>query len=344
MKPSTNHPEDDTPRSERRRSLLAGAGGLLAGALPALAPLRALAQAQAPAWPQRPIKLVVPQGPGGGVDIVARLLAPPLGQALGQTVVVENKPGASTNIGAENVVRAAPDGYTVLFGINQTATMNPHIYPNLAFDPLTDLVPVTQTSTVAYVLCVNNELPVRTLDELVAYARQNPGKLSYGTYGAGSAHHLLTEMLSGAAGIQMTQVPYKQPPLTDMMAGRIQVLVDVSAVILPYLRAGSVRPLAYTDARRHPELPDTPTLSETYPELVMVGWHGAWMPKGTPAPIVDRLNAELRQVVQLPEVRQRFAELSIQPTGTSAADFQAIIARDYQRWGAVIRERNIRFE
>lgn len=327
------------PTSRRRRALVAG---LAAGALPALAPLAAVAQGAA--WPQRPIKLIVPQGPGGGVDIVARMLAPLLGEALGQPIVVDNKPGASTNIGAELVTRAAPDGYTVLFGINQTATMNPHIYPKLSFNALTDLVPVTQTSTVAYVLTVNNDLPMKTLAELVDYAKKNPGKLSYGSYGAGSAHHLLTEMLSGAAGIQMTQVPYKQPPVTDLISGNIQVLVDVSAVMLPYVKAGSVRGLAYTDAQRHPAFPDLPTLSETYPQLVMVGWHGVWVPKGTPQANVDRLNSEFRRIVQLPEIRRKLADFSVQATGTSAAEFRDIIARDHQRWGAVIRERNIRID
>ncbi|WP_077002722.1 tripartite tricarboxylate transporter substrate binding protein [Variovorax sp. KK3] len=323
----------------RRRTLIAG---LAAAALPAMAP--AIALAQGTAWPQRPIKLIVPQGPGGGVDIVARMLAPLLGEALGQPIVVDNKPGASTNIGAEFVARAAPDGYTVLFGINQTATMNPHIYPKLGFNALTDLVPVTQTSTVAYVLTVNNDLPVKTLAELVDYARKNPGKLSYGSYGAGSAHHLLTEMLSGTAGIQMTQVPYKQPPVTDLISGNIQVLVDVSAVMLPYVKAGSVRGLAYTDAQRHPAFPELPTLSETYPQLVMVGWHGVWVPKGTPQPIVDRLNSEFRRIVQLPEIRKKLADFSVQSTGTSVSEFRDIIARDHQRWGAVIRERNIRID
>lgn len=323
----------------QRRELIAG---VLYGSLAAAAPLRS--QAMEGAWPQRPIKLIIPQGPGGGVDIVGRILGPFLSNALGQPIVVENKAGASANIGAEYVVRSVPDGYTVLFGINQIATMNPHIYPKLSFNPLTDLVPVTQTSTVAYVLTVNNELPIKSLSELVAFAKQNPGKLSYGSYGAGSAHHLLTEMLSGAAGIQMAHIPYKQSPVSDLMAGNIQVLIDASAVLLPYINAGSVRALAYTGAKRHPAFPNLPTLAETYPGFEMVGWHAVWVPKGTPQTIVDRLNAEFRGVVQMPEIRKRLAELSVDSTGTSAEAFKEIINRDYKRWGAVIRDRNIKFD
>jgi tripartite-type tricarboxylate transporter receptor subunit TctC len=323
----------------RRRLLV---GGLATSALAASSPLAAFASDDG--WPNRPVKLIIPQGAGGGVDIVARLLSPYLSEALGQPVVVENRPGAAANIGTEFVTRAAPDGYTLLFGFNQIVTMNPHIYTRLSFNAAKDLVPITQTSTVGYMLAVNNDLPVRTVAELVAYAKKNPSALAYGTYGPGSAGHLMTEMLSQVAGIEMTHVPYKQPPVPDLIANNIQVLIDVSAVLMPFVNSATVRGLAYTGPTRYPAFPTVPTLSETYPGLDMVGWHAAWAPKNTPRPIIDRVGAELRKIVRMPEIRKKLADNTVEATGTTGEELQAIIDKEYQRWGAVIRDKNIRLD
>ncbi|MDO9405080.1 MAG: tripartite tricarboxylate transporter substrate binding protein [Polaromonas sp.] len=316
----------------------------IAGTLGSLAALHGNVHAQGEAWPSRPIRLVVPQGAGGGVDIIARVIAPELSASLKQAVIVDNRPGASANIGGEFVARAAADGYTVLFGINQIVTFNPHIFPKMAYDPMADLVPVTQTSVAGYILTVNNDLPVKTLAEFVAYAKKNPGKLSYGSWGPGSAHHLGTELLSQAAGLDMVHIPYKQSPVTDLIAGNIQVLIEVTAAIRPFVNAGSVRPLAYTGPTRHPAWPNLPTLAETYPGIELTGWHGVWLPRGASPALIERFNTEFVRIVKTPQVQKQIADLTFVATGTTPADFQAIITRENKRWGEVIRSRNIRVE
>ncbi len=328
----------DTAGFPRRRSILTGAlGGLCAlhgGA----------AFAQAGGWPSRPIRMIVPQGPGGGIDILARIVGPELSTVFGQPVVVENKAGASANIGADYVARSAPDGYNVLYGINQIVAFNPHIYPKMTYNPLTDLVPVTQTSTVGFILMVANESPVKSVQELVAHAKKSPGKLTYGSWGAGSAHHLGMELFSQMAGVNIVHVPYKQAPITDLMGGSIDVLLEVTAPMRPFISEGKVRALAYTGATRHPEWPNLPTVAETLPGYELISWHGVWLPRGASQQLVDRYNTEFVRIVKKPEIQKKMIDLTFAPTGTSAAEFQQIVLRDNKRWGEVIRERNIKME
>ncbi|MES2185867.1 MAG: tripartite tricarboxylate transporter substrate binding protein [Pseudomonadota bacterium] len=332
-----NHLHASTAARPSRRSLLAQAvGGLCA--------MQGLAHAQPADWPSKPIRMVIPQAPGGGIDILGRIVGPLLSDVFRQPVVVENRPGASANIGADNIAHSPPDGYSVLYGINQITSFNPHIYPKLSYDPLNDLVPVTQTSTVGFILVVKNELPVKSVKELVDYAKKNPGKLSYGSWGAGSAHHLGMELFCSKAGVNIVHVPYKQTPVTDVMGGILDVLLEVTPSIRSFVTEGKVRALAYTGATRHPDFPDLPTVAETLPEYELISWHGVWLPKGASQQLVERYNTEFLRIVKRPEIQKKMLELTFTPTGTSAAEFKRIVLRDNQRWGQVIRERNIRMD
>ncbi len=321
-----------------RRSILAQAAGGLA-ALHGMG-----AQAQPADWPSKPIRMVIPQAPGGGIDILGRLIGPVLADSLRQPVVVENRPGASANIGADNIAHSPADGYSILYGINQIVAFNPHIYPKLTYDPLKDLLPVTQTSTVGFVLTVKNELPVKSVPELIAYAKQNPGKLSFGSWGAGSAHHLGMELFCAKAGVNMVHVPYKQTPVTDVMGGLLDVLLEVTPSIRPFVAENKVRALAYTGSARLPELPNLPTVAETLPGYELISWHGVWLPKGASQTLVDRFNTEFVRIVKSPEIQKKMLELNFTPTATSAADFQKIILADNRKWGEVIRERHIQVD
>jgi tripartite-type tricarboxylate transporter receptor subunit TctC len=299
-----------------------------------------LSHAQA-AWPTRPVRMVIPQGPGGGIDILGRLVAPHLAAVFKQPVVVENRPGASANIGAAEVAHSAPDGYTILYGINQIVSFNPHIYSKLTYNPMTDLVPVTQTSTVGFILVVNKDLPIKSVKDLIEHAKKKPGALNYGSWGAGSAHHIGMELLCSRADVKMVHVPYKQAPVSDLMGGSLDMQLEVPPTIRPFIEDGRVRALAYTGLTRHPEFPNLPTIAETLPGYELVSWHGVWLPKGASQQLVDRFNTEYVRIVKLPEIQKRMKELAFTPTGTSAAEFQQIILRDNKKWGQVIRERNI---
>lgn len=325
---------------DRRKVLVRAVGGLCG--LQGIG--MSLSNAQPANWPSRPIRMVIPQGPGGGIDILGRLVSPRLSEAFKQPVVVENRPGASANIGAADVANAMPDGYSILYGINQIVSFNPHIYSKLSYNPMTDLVPVTQTSTVGFILVVNNSLPVKSVKELVDYAKKNPGKLNYGSWGNGSAHHIGMELFCGTAGVKITHIPYKTAPVSDLIGGSLDMQLEVPPSIRSFIAEGRVRALAYTGTSRHPDYPDLPTLAETLPGYELISWHGVWLPKGTSQQLVERYNTEFVRIVNTPEIRKRMAELSFTPTGTTAAEFQSIILRDNKKWGQIIRERDIKME
>lgn len=325
-------------------ALLAGRRRFLwfAAACATMLPVQAYSQGLS-AWPSRTVKIVIPQGSGGGIDTLARLLVNDLAAALKQPVIVENKPGASGAIGEEFVAHAPPDGYTLLLAANQMVTVAPQLTLHPGFDALADLVPVTQTSKSAgYMLAVTNNLPVRTLAGLVDYAKKNPGKLSFGSYGVGSAHHMSAELLMYRAGIQMVHVPYKQSPSIDLIAGHIQVLFDSQSSLKEFVRAGKVRSLAVTAPVRSPSFPDLPTLAESYPGMEIVAWHGVWATKGTPAPVIERLNRELVRIVNTPEMRKHIADITFESTGTSAQEMEEIILREYKVWAKVIKDTGIK--
>lgn len=330
----------------RKAAAAAWSGALLAMSMALVGNHGAAAAQDAAAdWPSQPIRLIVPQGTGGGVDSVARVLAQELALELKQPVVVENRPGASGNIGAEHVARAKPDGYTWLMGINSQFTTIPHLFPAAGFDAARDLTPVAQTTVGGgYILAVTNSLPVHTVAELVEYAKRNPDKLSFGSYGIGSAHHLGAELLMHRAGIKMTHVPYKKSPSVDLIAGHIQVLFDSQASMKALLENQSVRPIAVTASKRVPSMPELPTLSESYPDMDIVGWHGVWVPSATPKGIIERLNAAIVAVLQRPEVRKRMADLTYQTTGTTPEQADAMVRKESAAWKALIDDVGIKIQ
>jgi tripartite-type tricarboxylate transporter receptor subunit TctC len=302
--------------------------------------------AAAQAWPAKPIRVIVNFPPGGAADHIARVVAPPLGEALGQPVVVENRPGANGNIGCEAVARSAPDGYTLLMSAGSPLTNNPHLYTKLPFDPVKDLEPVAAAARISVFLVVRMGLPVRSMDELLAYARANPGKLNYGSPGSGSSPHVATEMLKRATGIDIVHVPYKGggPALADLLAGQLDLWFD-PGVGLPQVKAGKLRLLAVGSPKRSPFFPDTPTVAEAgVPGFDADTWFGFYVPTGVPADIVSRLNREINRVLQTPAAKDRIATIGAEAVALSPAEFAALLRADRERFGVVIREAGIKID
>lgn len=306
----------------------------------ALAPL---AQAQAD-WPTRPVRVVVPFPAGGTTDIVGREISERLAKAFGQPFIVDNKAGASGNIGVENVVRSAPDGYTLVVGAPQTLTINPQLFKNLPFDPQRDLAPIAVIASVPNVLLVTNSLPVKTPQELIAYARANPGKLNYGSSSIGGTPHLSAELFKSMTGTQIVHVPYKgsSPALQDLMGGQIEMMFDNLPAGLPLIRAGKVRALAVTTTARTPAAPDLPTLNESgVPGFDSQGWFALLAPAGTPPAILERINREVNTILATPEFRERLERVGAVPVGGTIADFRNRLRDESERWGKVIKFANI---
>ena len=313
---------------------------LIAACLLAAAP-----QAFAQAWPDKPIRLIVNFGTGGAPDMVARLYAPRLSEALGQPVVVENRAGAGGNIGVEAVARSAADGYTLLSSASSSFVIGPHIYTKLAFDPVKDIVPVAAAALTPMYLVVRPGLPAATVAELVAHARANPGKLNYGSAGAGTLPHAAAEMLLRTAGIRATHVPYKGSgaALAALLGDQVDFVFD-PGVAIPQVKAGKVRLLAVGSAARSPGFQDTPTLREAGADMTAVSVVGLFAPAGTPAEIVARLNRELARIMQAPESRAALSAMAAEGITASPQEFAAQLARDRERFGVIVREANIRAE
>jgi tripartite-type tricarboxylate transporter receptor subunit TctC len=319
----------------RRRSLLLAASGL------GLVVTRA-AGAQA-AFPARPIRLVVPFPAGGTTDILGRIVAEPLGQRLGQPVVVDNRPGAGGGIGADLVAKADPDGHTLLMTTIGTAAINYGLYRNLPYGP-DDLAAVTNVADVPNVIIASAQLQANTLEEVAALAKRSRGGLTIASSGNGTSLHLTGALLGEAAGIDLIHVPFRgsAPMLTDVIAGRVDLAVDNLPSSLAHIREGRLKALAVTTERRSSALPDVPTTREAgFPQVDAVAWFGIQAPARTPAPILERLATEIRTVVHHPAVRERIAELGGEPVGNTPAEFQAYIRREIARWGEVIRRNNV---
>jgi tripartite-type tricarboxylate transporter receptor subunit TctC len=306
----------------------------------------AAAAAHAQQWPSKAIRVVVNFPPGGAADQIARGVAPPLGEALGQPVVVENRPGANGNIGAEAVAKSAPDGYTLLMSSGGAFSVNPHLYTRLPFDPLKDLVPVAAAARILVFLVVKPDLPVKSVEEFVALARANPGRLSYGSPGSGSSPHIAGEMFKRAAKVDVVHVPYKgaAPALTDLLGGQLDFMFD-PGIGLGHVRAGKLRLLAVGSPKRSPLFPDAPTVAEAG----MAGfdadsWFGFYAPAGVPADILGRLNRELNRALQTPPVRDRILAIGGEPVAMSAAEFAEVQRKDRERFGVVVREAGIRLD
>jgi len=318
---------------------------LLAAALP-------LAMAMGPAaaqqdYPNKPIRLIVPFTPGGVTDTGARVVADKLGARLGQSVVVDNRPGASGNIGTQMVATAAPDGYTLLLGFDGTLVINPHVYAKVPFDTLKDFVPVSKIGDAVLIIVVHPSVPAKTLSELVAYSKTNPGGVSYGSAGTGSTPHLAGELLKARTGANFVHVPYKGggQSMTDLVGGSLPMLYTAVAGAYPFVQKGQIRPIAVSSAQRLASLPEVPTVAESgVPGFESSSWIGILAPAKTPQPIVDRLQRELHAVVQSPEVRERLASLGISALGNTPAEFGQQIRADLAKYDQIVKAAKVRVD
>ena len=318
-----------------RRSALA--------ALVATAGLLPMTQAQAQAYPTKPVKVIVSFPPGGVADALARMVAAPLQDALGQPVVVENRAGSGGNIGADAVVKSPNDGYTLLMSSGGTVSVNPHIYPKMPFDPNKDIVPVASVARVAVFLVARNNLAVADAKEFISYLKANPGKLSYGSPGNGSSPHLAGEMFKSMSGTFAVHVPYRgaAPALNDLLAGQIDYAFD-PGIALTHVRANRLKLLAVGSPKRSPMFPDTPTVEEAgLKGFDADSYFGFYAPAGTPAAVITRLNTEINKILNTPATRERIAGLGGEAVPMSPQQFAAKAADDSKRFGTLIRERKI---
>lgn len=317
---------------------------LITGALAALA-WPGLATAQATAGGGRSIRILVPFTPGGTTDILARVLGPKLSAALGQNVIVENRPGAGGSIGATEAARAAPDGLTLLMGHIGTLGVNPSMYPKLGYDPVKSFAPVAWVAQVPNVLVVPASSPARTFREFLDLARARPGRLTYSSGGNGSAAHITFESLKLRTRVFMLHIPYRgtAPSVSDLIAGQVDATFTGAPAVLPHVRSGRLRALAVSSAARIPTLPDVPTVAESgYPGFEADQWYGIVAPAGTPAALIARLNAEVNKALALPEVAQQLATEGAVPMATTPQAFGELIAREIPRWAEVVRAGNVR--
>jgi tripartite-type tricarboxylate transporter receptor subunit TctC len=295
-------------------------------------------------YPTKTIRLIVPYPAGGATDFFARLVFPKMGEALGQPIVVENRPGAGTAIGASEVARSAPDGYTLLLGDAGTYAFNPTLYKKLSYDPAKDFAPVSLTGRFALILAVNPSMPAKSVKEFVAAAKSEPGKINYGAPGPGSPIHLAMEFFKQRAGLVMTPIPYKggADAMNDLLAGRISAMFPDIASGLPQIKGGKLRPIAVASAKRVAALPDLPTIGESgYPGFEAWAWQGFVAPARTPRPIIMRLNAEFAKVMSDPAIKQRLSESGFEPQTSTPEEFSAYMKSEIAKWAKVIRESNI---
>jgi tripartite-type tricarboxylate transporter receptor subunit TctC len=329
----------------KRRTLALGlpvAGA--AAAVAALAPQAVLAQS----WPARPVRLVIPFPAGGATDIIGRLFAQKLGAALGQQVVVDNKPGAGGTLGADIVAKAAPDGYTLLLSTSSTHSIGPALNPKLPYDAFRDFTPVAMVATAPSVLVVGKDFPAATAQELVSLLKRNPGKYNFGSSGIGTYPHLSAEMFKWrAGGLFVVHIPYRGTGLviTDLVAGQIAFLMDSIVSAQPHIKDGKVRPLAVTGQRRSPSLPQVPTMAEVgIPNLVLANWFGFFLPPGSPPEVVQRLNRELNTIVGQPDIVERMGNFGAEPGGGTPEQFARLVREEHDGWKALIARAGIKPE
>ena len=292
-------------------------------------------------YPAKPIRLISPFAPGGGTDILARSIAVPVSESLGQPVVVDNRPGAGGMTGADLVVRSAPDGYTIIIVASTYATTSAYGKPS--YDPINGIQPIILLGTTGLVMTVHPSVPARSVRELIDYARANPGKLSYASVGAGSIPHLAQELFKLETRTNLVHIPYKGagPGLIALVAGEVQVTAISMVPILPHIKAGRLRALAITNPKRSSLLPDIPTISETVPGFEVIHWYGIWGPKGMPGHIVARWNKEVARILQTDEMKSRTKSEGLETAGGPPEEFGEIIRRDVEKWRKVIKEANI---
>ncbi len=313
---------------------------LALGASMLCAPFPGLAQP----YPTQTVKIVVGFPPGGTTDVIGRLVAQELSEALGRPVVVENRPGASGTIGAGGVARSQPDGYTLLV-VPSTHGTAPFLYSSLPYEEK-DFAPVSLIASTPYVLVAHPSMPFTTFPELIAHVKLNPGKLEYASTSPGTAQHLAGELVKRMAGVDLVHVPYKGTGavMPDLLAGRIPMMFENVAVMVPHIKKGSLRPIAVSSSRRTPLLPDVPTVAETLPGFEVLGWFGVYAPARTPPEVLNRLNAEVNKLIAKPAIVQRFGELGAEPLGGTPERMVAFVRAEQDKWGAVIRELGIKLQ
>ncbi len=317
-----------------RRALL---GGLVVGALSVAT--TSFAQTAA-TFPNQSIRMVVPYPPGGPTDITARVVAAEMMKTLGQNVVIDNRPGASGMIGSEMVTKSTPDGYTLLANAS-IHVINPSVYPDMRFDAIKDFTPITQLAQVPLVLVVPANSPIKSVKDLVEYAKANPGKVNFGSAGSASAQHLAGESFKIAAGIQMQHIPYKgsAPALTDLAGGQLQLMFDSMPSATPMINSGKLRAIAVTTTKRAKARPDLPTIAESgFPGFDISTWYAYWAPKGTPSDIVEKLSAAAAQALKNPEVIAKYEAMGAEPVGSTPKQFAAYVESEAKKWNDIVKK------
>jgi len=314
---------------------------ILGAALVGAALLPAVAAAQ---WPEKTISLIVPWAAGGSTDILARTLSQHLTQSLGQSVIVENRSGASGNIGSAYVARSKPDGYTLLIGSMSTHTMNQALYATMPFDGVKDFTPIAELALVTNTMVVNPSVKANTVGEFIEYAKANPDKIAYASAGAGSTNHLSAVLFEKMTGVKMVHVPYRggAPAVLDTVADRTQVLFSAGTQTLPHVKTGKLKLLAVTEPNRSPLLPEVPTVAEAVPGYEMAVWYGAFGPAGMDPAIVQRLNSEINRILALPEVTKQMADMGVEVVQSTPEQFAKTLQRDADKYGKLVRDLNIR--
>jgi tripartite-type tricarboxylate transporter receptor subunit TctC len=329
--------QGDNMRFSRRVLVSATAAGVMLA-------LGNPAQAQTAAgsdWPNKAIRVVLGFPPGTAPDVFARIYGDYVSKKLGVPVVIDNKPGASGNLASDLVAKAPADGYTVLYSLSTAFTINPYIYAKLPFDPDKDLTPVATTMRQGLVLITNPKYPANNIKELVAAAKAKPGGISHASYGAGSPSHLIVEWMKDEAKIDMLHVPYRTNPTIDLVGGQVDTLMEPVSTAFPLIAGGRAKALGYSDATRHPSLPNVPTLTETVPGLSVMSWHGIWAPAATPANVLTRLNAVMVEGSKDPDMQKRIKDLNVEPLGVSRAEMTAMVKRDASIFSRIVKARNI---
>jgi len=318
----------------------------LHGVLAFAALMGALAPAQASTFPDRPLRIVVPFAAGGNVDIVTRIVATGLSEALGQSVVVENKAGANGVIGAESVARASPDGYTLFIATAETMALNPFLMKSVPYDPLKDFAAIGLMDDFPFTLTVNPQLPVKSVNDFVTYARANQGKLNFSSWGTGSIGQIAFEQFSQATGIQMQHIPFKgaAPAIMAVATGEVHAFMATLSVARPQAASGRVKILAITTPERDPSAPDIPTLREMGVDVVIRGWHILVAPAATPAPVISRLNGALVSTVRRPDISEKLVGVGVRPVTSTAEEAQAMIRSENTRWRDVARKAGLKAE
>jgi len=317
-----------------RRTFLHLAAG--AAALPGVSRI-----ARAQAYPTRPVRIIVPFPAGQATDTIARLMGQSLSERLGQSFVIENRTGAGGNIGTESVVRATPDGYTLLL-VGVSHAMNATLYKKLNFNFIREIAPVASIGGALYVMVINPSVPAKTVPEFIAYAKANPGKINMGSSGSGSVSHVFGERFKMMTGINLVHVPYRGGYVPDLLSGQVQIVFGTISSCIQYIRGGMLRALAVTTATRSDVLPDIPTLAEFVPGYEASQWYGVGAPKDTPAEVIDKLNKEINAVVADPLIKARLASLGVDPMSMTPAAFGKFIADETEKWGNVIQALNIK--